>query len=531
MRYGKWAIGAAVLLLNGVSGAAQDGPGDPAKATPAAEAIHPAEHDHSDKAAPKTAQLLEGYGNGGFAITNANPQAQAFFSNGMELAAAFAHRASVVAMEEAVRLDPACAMCLWGLAYADGPTINYGKQWPDRKKLHAMLVNAEALAKPAGSRRERDLIAAFRKRYVPGAQIEVRDIAFAKDMQKLVKRYPLDNSIAVLAADAMIQAMTEKNYKTEALKASALLETVLARAPQDSPAIHFYIHATEIAGVPGRAEPHADKLADLAPRASHLVHMPSHTFYWVGRYQDAATTNHRAVQIDKENALRLGLTEPGGVWGLPYHSHNVIFGLGGALMAGDAKIGLELGRELIDHSQAEDEAHPVMQLLASAGYFALAQFDGPQAVLARPEPKLPYLKAARHYARGEVFAKLGDLDGLKASIAALPDDALAKANPAMKAPDQMVAIVRLVLVGRLATAEQRWADAASAFKAAAEIEETEDFMRFADPPAFWYPVRRDYAAALLAAGDKAGALREVEASLKLRPKDPVAEALRVRIAS
>ena len=80
-------------------------------------------------------------------------------------------------------------------------------------------------------------------------------------------------------------------------------------------------------------------------------------------------------------------------------------------------------------------------------------------------------------------------------------------------------------------AEQRWNDAGAAFRAAAEIEETEDFMQFSDPPAFWYPVRRDYAAALLAAGDKAGAKRELEATLKLRPKDPVATAMLAGLAS
>jgi tetratricopeptide (TPR) repeat protein len=524
MRYGRLLLGSGFLLLS-LPGSAQDLP----KATPAAEQAHPAEHDHTDQTTPKTAQLLEGYGGGGFAVTGANAQAQAFFSNGMELAAAFAHKASIAAMAEAVRLDPKCAMCRWGLAYTSGPTINYGKGWPERKQLYAMLGTAEELAQKTGTERERELIKVFRKRYLPGATIAKRDTAFAKDMLKLVKKYPDDNTIAVLAADALIQAMDEHNYKAEAMKAVGLLEVVLARAPSDTPAIHFYIHATEIARVPARAEPYADKLGGLAPRASHLVHMPSHTYYWVGRYQDAATVNHRAVELGKENALRLGLTAPNGVWGLPYHSHNVIFGLGGALMAGDAKIGLELGRELIDHSQAEEEAHPVMQLLASAGYFALARFDDPKAVLARPESKLPYLKAAWHYARGEAFAKLGNLAGLKTEIAALPSDALAKADPKMKAPDQMVAIVRLVLVGRLAMAEQRWADAATAFKGAAEIEETEDFMQFADPPAFWYPVRRDYAAALLAGGDKAGALREVDASLKLRPKDPVALELRGRI--
>ena len=526
MRYGHWALAAATLLACALPGQAQDTP----KVTPAAEAEHPAGHDHSDKSAPKTAQLLEGYGNGGFAVTGASPAAQAFFSNGMELAAAFAHKASVLAMEEAVRLDPACAMCHWGLAYAAGPTINYGKDWLERKALYAMLVKAETSAKKTGTKRERDLISVLRKRYLPGAKIAVRDAAFAKDMQKLVRKYPGDNTIAVLAADAIIQAMAEDNYKAEAMKAVGLLETVLVRVPDDTPAIHFYIHATEIAGVPARAEPYADKLGALAPRASHLVHMPSHTYYWVGRYQDAATVNHRAVELGKDNAIRLGMTEPDGVWGLPYHAHNVIFGLGGALMAGDAKIGLELGRPLVDRSQGQEKAHPVMQLLSAAGYFAIARFDDPAAVLARPKPKLPYLTAAWHYARGEVFAKQGDMAGLKAEVAALEKFPAADPKAESKAPDQMVHIVRLVLTGRLAMAEGRWADAQAAFRTAAEIEETPDFMQFADPPAFWYPVRRDLAVALLAGGDKAGALRELDASLKLRPKDPVAMELRAKVA-
>ena len=527
MRYRHYALSAAALLVCALPSLAQDQP----KVTPAAEQLHPAGHDHSDKAAPKTAQLLEGYGNGGFPVTGASAPAQAYFSNGMELAAAFAHKASIVAMEEAVRLDPACALCLWGLAYTSGPTINYGKDWPERKPLYAMLVKAEALAKKTGTKRERDLIAVFRKRYTPGATPARRDAVFAKDMQKLVRKYPADNTIAVLAADAIIQAMEGDNYKSEAMKAVGLLETVLARAPNDTPAIHFYIHATEIAGVPARAEPFADKLGTLAPRASHLVHTPSHTFYWVGRYQDAATVNHRAVELGKQNAIRLGMTEPDGVWGLPYHAHNVIFGLGGALMAGDAKIGLELGRPLVDRSEAQDKAHPVMQLLTAAGYFALARFDDPGAVLARPQPKLPYLTAAWHYARGEVFAKQGDKAGLKAEIAALEAMVIPpQVAGESKAPDQMVSIVRLVLTGRLAMAEGRWADAGAAFKAAAEIEETEDFMQFSDPPAFWYPVRRDYAAALQAAGDKAGAKRELEATLKLRPKDPVVMAMLAGLA-
>ena len=76
---------------------------------------------HGDMAVSKTAMIMPGYGMGGFPVTTKVPRAQAFFDNGMQLAHAFAHKAAILAMDEAVRLDPACAMCLWGLAWASGP--------------------------------------------------------------------------------------------------------------------------------------------------------------------------------------------------------------------------------------------------------------------------------------------------------------------------------------------------------------------------------------------------------------------------
>ena len=94
-----------------------------------------------------------------------------------------------------------------------------------------------------------------------------------------------------------------------------------------------------------------------------------------------------------------------------------------------------------------------------------------------------------------------------------------------KAPEQMLVIMRGVLAGRLAMLNHDPREAAEHFRQAAEIEETPSFNDFTDPPAFWYPVRRDVAAALLAAGDAAGAREAAEASLKLRVEDPVAEDL------
>ena len=489
--HGAGWLGGLLLALGAPTGAlAQDLHGqDHAQhpAAPAAEA-QDQQHRHDDAMVPRTATLLPGYGNGGFAVSTGNAEAQKFFANGLELHAAFAHRAAVAAMTEAVRLDPACAMCKWGLALTDGPTINYGKDAKERGPLLVLAREAQAGVRRSGTARERALTDALVLRYAPGKDTARADDRYAAAMQAAV----------------------------------VLLEKVLKRAPDHTPAIHFYIHATEVIGKPELAEAYADRLAGLAPRASHLVHMPSHTWYWVGRYQDAARTNRAAVELGKANARALGLPDPKGVWDLPYHAHNVIYGLGGALMAGDSRIALDLARPLVERSATDDKARPWSQLLAASGYFALARFD-PASVGALPEPKLGYLKAAWHYARGESLVWAGDLTGARAEAAAIPPTLIqGKPERDAMAAEQMLGITRAVLEGRIAMAEARWKDAADLFRKAAEIEETEEFSDFSDPPAFWYPVRRDLAAALLAAGDAASAQREAEASLRLRQLDPVA---------
>jgi len=488
-------------------------------------------HSHDDMLKPKVPTLLTGYGVGGFAVTTSVPAAQAFFSNGMELGAAFAHSAAGAAMEHAVSLDPACAMCKWGEALVEGPTINYGKDAKERKPLLALAREAEVQAIRHGTMRERELTAALVERYRSGKPAQ-RDADYARAMQAVHARFPDDKEIAVLTADAMMVAifedskMSQAEGEAELRRAIPLLEGVLANDPNHTPAIHFYIHAEEMLHEPAKAEPYADKLASLAPSASHLVHMPGHTFFWLGRYEETAQTNARAVAIGIENAKRLDLPGPDGVWGLPYHSHNVIYGIGGALMAGDATIGLELARPLVAVAATRqgDDAPPVMQLLAALGYEAIARFD-PKSVAALAEPKMPYLKAAWHYARGEAAASAGDSAIVQAELEGIPATIAKPKKKDSKAPEQMLGIMRGVLAGRLAMLRHDPRAAADSFRQAAEIEETPAFNDFSDPPAFWYPVRRDVAAALLAAGDARGAKEAAEASLKLRVKDPVAEAL------
>lgn len=473
--------------------------------------------------------LLPGYGAGGFDIHTTNPQAQAYFDNGLQLAHAFSHDEAVAAMRESVRLDPGCAMCLWGEAHAAGPTINSDVSEEDSARFAANMARAQRLSRQ-GRPRERALIAAMAARYRDGGGGGPGDLAFARAMDAIAEAAPGDNAVQTIAADAWMIYAIHSGARQHHQRAKALLERVLTRDPDYVPAIHFYIHVTEMTGNAGLAERYADRLPVLAPAASHLVHMPSHTFYRVGRYQDAADANKRAVEIGIADAARMGLP-PQDVWDLPYHGHNVHFGVGGALISGDGTTALALGRPVLAASREFDAGVPsaFQQMVMGTALFAEGRFAPLEQVLGIAE--LPeswsHARAYWRYARGEALARAGNLAAVRAEIAAMPQltdgPEVARAE---RAATRMAQIARLVLEGRAAMLEDRPLAALAAYWRAAQLQERPSFAISADPPLFWYPVRRDVAAVLLRLNLHRAAVAEADAVLRDWPNEPMTLATR-----
>src|SRR5262249_41518517 len=142
---------------------------------------------------------------------------------------------------------------------------------------------------------ERALIDALARRHSADASAKREDLdrAYADAMRAVARQFPDDLEAATFFADAL---MNRRPWNLWALDGSPHpatrelvqpLERVLARAPNHPGAIPLYIHAVEASRQPQRAEPAADRLAKLMPGAGHLVHMPSHIYWRVGRYADA----------------------------------------------------------------------------------------------------------------------------------------------------------------------------------------------------------------------------------------------------
>lgn len=456
--------------------------------------------------------LVEGLGYAGLEADSTNPEARAWFTQGVRLIWAFDETEAVRAFEEAQRLDPACAMCFLGEAWARGPTINLR---PRTEELEASRTAARRALALSGrlSPRDRLLVDGMMLRTRDGAEFSSE--AYARFMERAAQRMPEDDTLAILAADARMQI--SRSMRPGSLS-QRLLERVLTRNPDHGGAIHFYIHLTDWTDEQHLAEPYADRLARIAPAASHLVHMPSHTFYGVGRYQDAAATNVAAVAADSAYTARV--RPPRSDYRFYLNRHNMHFAIESALARGDAATATEMSRQYREVYLGENPEQ-ASRILGSAAWYTQGLHDDVESVLAIPEPTAAIDRALRHYARGEALARRGDGPAVAAEAAGIAALREGTAAPELgESGAKLAEIFQHILEGRAAMLGNRPAAAETAYRRAMQAQLRADFGF--DPPLFWYSARRSLAAALLARGDARGARRQLEASLRHWPNDPVA---------
>ncbi|KQW83610.1 tetratricopeptide repeat protein [Brevundimonas sp. Root1279] len=469
--------------------------------------------------------MVDGFGTGGFQVDTDSPLAQAWFDHGVKLRWAFQHSESVRAFQKARLLDPECGMCAWGEAWALGANLNGGGN-DDASQRAALKAarDARRLARDA-TPMQRQMIDALVQRYSGVKSTRAR--RFAEGMDRIARANPDDVAVAAITADAWMIKVDDwwdddgKAADPGITRAMTILEQALAKSPDDPGAIHLYIHLTEWSDDPHKAIPYGERLAALAPGASHLVHMPSHTFYRVGRYRDAMMSNVNAVALDLSYDEQA--RPPGGVKGMPLHGHNVHFGMGGALMAGGAEEGIKLADWFLRTYPDPSPDNVWRQMVTNNAYAVYGRFGSPAQIAALKEPAaaLPMLRVSWRYARGEAAARAEDAAAVRAearAIAELRASAGFKTEP--KPDDQSVftELSQRILEGRAAMIEGDHAAAIAAFTRAAEIQASGE--EGGDPPVIWYPTRRSLAAALLASGDAAAARAKVLELIEDWPNDP-----------
>ena len=470
---------------------------------------HYKEDEKANQPAPtgELAPRLQNLGPHTFPVTTLSRDAQLFMNQGLNLAYGFNHAESGRSFREAARLDPGLAMAYWGQALVLGPNINALMDPANEGPAYELVRKAVSL-KSKASPREQAFIDALAKRYTGKAEDRAAaDKVYADAMGEVAKSFPDDLDAQSLYAESMMDLrpwgywMPDGEAHEGTAKIVALIESVIERDSHHPLALHLYIHLIESTETPEKAEIAADRLLTLMPGAGHMVHMPSHIYQRIGRYEDAARSNELAVTADEDYITQCRAQ---GLYPMGYYPHNIHFLWFAATMDGRGQLAIENARKVA--AKVPDEALKEMPLVAGfrvVPYYALTRFGRWDEMLKEQAPPADnlYLTGVWHYARGQAFLGKGKLAEAEKELAEVRRYALDPAlDFALFSPNTAAAIFSIapeVLGGEIEAAKKNYDKAISHLERAVRLE---DGLVYTEPSEWHYPPRHALGAILLEAG-------------------------------
>lgn len=474
-------------------------------------------------------------------INTRSAEAQIWFDRGLVWCYAFNHEESARCFEQAIAVDPKCAIAYWGVAFALGP--NYNKPWAvfdarDRDLILDRARRAIAQARECASSAapvESALVDALQYRYPSDPESQdgqALNEEYAKAMGAVYRRFPDDLDVATLYADALMNitpwdlwdlSSGRPNPNARTLEAKDVLDRALRQgsAGTHPGLLHLYIHLMEMSGTPELALQPADRLRGLVPDAGHLHHMPTHLDVLCGDYRRAIASNSEAIRADEKFQARSG---PLNFYTL-YRAHNYHFRIYAALFAGQSKVALDTVGELeaaIPEELLRVESPPMADWLEGflgMRVHALIRFGRWHDIL---DLQLPHDRdlycvttAMVHYAKGIALGSLGrveEADRERTLFVAAAERTAPTRTLFNNKCREILAVAHAMLDGEL---EYRRGNVGAAFELLRRGIQLDHGLPYDEPWGWMQPVRHAYGALLLEQGavNKAAAIYAADLGL------------------
>ena len=448
-------------------------------------------------------------------ISSSNIEAQAYFDQGFQLMYSFAKFDAIRSFREAWKRDPECAICYWGEALAWGSNLNQLIGPADAPFAYLAVQKATAL-KGRASPKERAMIDALAHRYVerfdPARRLE-QDKAYAQAMEQVYETYPDDLDIGTLYADALFlleprpgppPGRRPRLYNLDSPSVRRIhdvLERLLARDPRHPGACHWYVHATEATAKVAAAQPCAEFLGRSIPGASHINHMPSHTFNEVGRWGDSVRANIEAWHSDLKAAAGEGFAI--------YPSHNLHMLVYAAAMDGQGAIAMRAGKDYATLMRGDS-------MFQALTLIRFGRFDEVLEITTRPQADIA--AGAWEFAHGYARLRTGQADAAGPHLAALrkvSESSQATTNFGSRHPaGRLLGVLIGILEGEIARSAGDMTAAIAALERAVALD---DQLEVDEPEPLPFPARHWLGAVLLEAQRHADAERVYREDLQQHP--------------
>jgi tetratricopeptide (TPR) repeat protein len=471
-------------------------------------------------------QLYDNLGALHHPISTTSNLAQRYFDQGLRLVYAFNHEEAIRSFEAATKHDVDAPMPYWGIALALGPNINAAMSKEDGHRAAGAIKQARARLSGANER-ERAYIEALTKRYLgsPRASRAGLNRAYADAMRSLWATYPDDMDAGVLFAEAMMNLRpwdlwtADGTPRPGTLEIVHALETVLKKQPDHPGACHYYIHVLEASREPERALACADRLPALMPGAGHLVHMPAHIYFRIGKYHESSERNAAAAQAAERY---LEGAHVNGEYADGYYSHNLHFLWASLMMEGRSADAFKAATSLIGTITNEEARHNrSKEPYLTTKLLTWIRFGHWEELLREPPPPkgLRLVEGTWRLGRGMALVATGRLpgaDGERHALLTLTKQFRRSKNHQDKLERDVLKISERLLAGQIAVQRRRPDEAIKAFREAMKLE---DALQGAEPPHWSLPVRHYLGPALLLAGRAPEAEAEYRADLKSNPEN------------
>jgi hypothetical protein len=427
-------------------------------------------------------------------VNTTSTEAQKEFDRGLTFFYAFNRQAAMGAFREATSRDPNFALAWWGVALALGPNYNVMMSSEDMAAATTAILKAKSLEATA-SPVDQSLIDALALRYRIGGDQRQLSIPYAMAMQKVAAANPDDADIQAIYLESMLDLFQLHGEVKSLLTWAAAAKIAVSDAshwPTHIGVLHYFIHLTE-PDTGSMAIQAANTLGayNFAPQASHLTHMPSHVYVYIGRWSDVAALNQRAVQMDITQAKE-ARTDPSH---LDYFFHNLDFWYGAAIMSGNEVSAREAAATRRRYNQ---DAQWILE--ARLGAIEKAASLSKEVHAAARINSMP---AGAILAYGLIAADSRQTRDTERVLATL-----------RKSDSETSRLATAILQGRMAELSGKEPEARRFYTRAAALQDKLEFE--SAPPWYFYP-RELLAGMELHAGNAAGAAVTAEAELLVHP--------------
>jgi tetratricopeptide (TPR) repeat protein len=356
--------------------------------------------------------------------------------------------------------------------------------------------------------REKAYIAAMVDSYMSerGTPLD-RDRMFAKEMKKVSEQYPDDLDAATISAN--FEFTTTPPNQLEGVK--QVFRQVLEKDPKHPGANHYLIHLIEnTSSDPKEALASAKTLEHLIPFAGHLLHMPGHIYYILGRYADTEAVNKRAIQADEEFFAKGGFR---GDYFAGYYLHNYQFLIAALVMEGKEQEALQVAQRLnaiIETSRPRLSIYMTNELSAQR-LLILYRFERWDQILKEPMPGTPLGNGIWHFSRSMAYLAFNDLNQAKVEASAIQNEQVDRSE------DSLNTFLKILFLNARAAIEEREGNREKMFTDYHEAIQLEDPLFNIGPPVWFNSSREALAYAYLRAGNRVEAEKLFRKDLEKHP--------------